>query len=121
MPESRRFSYRLALRLGNQNPDAMLATMPYRIWLEWRLYDTVDPFGEWRADLRSATLAAIMVNLWGRKKGQPAVSPRQFMPQFEAVLGSGQPKREKTPDDLLEVVRRLNRSMGGDEIDLRAG
>lgn len=83
MTPARRFAFRLALALGQPNPDAMLARLPWRIWQEWQAFATLEPFGEGRADLRAGIVAATVANCLARRKGQPTFKPYDFMPQFE--------------------------------------
>lgn len=110
-------AYRLALQLGYTNPDAMRANMPYRVWAGWVEYNRLEPFGEERADLRMAQLAALMANAWGRKKGQRAFTVKDFMFDFD---DSGRYGREKrTPDDLAGQIMFLNQMFGGEFIDKR--
>ena len=90
MTPARRFAYRLALALGESNPDAMLVRMPHRVFLEWIEYTNLEPFGEERADLRAGIIASTIANCLARKKGQPAFKVTDFMPRFE-------PPRQKTP------------------------
>ena len=104
-------AFRLALHLGLPNPDAMRASMPYRTWQGWIEYDQIEPFGEERADLRIAQLAAIMANAW-RKKGSRRYKIRDFM--FDFGL-----RRGKTPDELAQQVFTLNKALGGTFIDKR--
>ncbi len=42
----------------------------------------MDPFGQDRADLRTATVAAVIANA-NRGKGVKAFEPSDFMPRFE--------------------------------------
>lgn len=104
----------MALALGCANPDAMLARMPFRVYREWHAYYQVEPFGEKRADFRSAIVAATIANTMGRRKGQPAFRVEKFMPQFE-------PREivKKTPDQLFDKLKILNRLMGGAFVDER--
>ena len=103
--------FKLALALGYANPDAMLSVMPLRVFREWCIYEQYDPIGEWRADLRMATLASLMANLWAGKKGAPPHKVSQFMPQFRI----DSPKT-KTPDELYEKIKALNMLFGGEEV-----
>lgn len=112
MTPARRFAYRLALALGEPNPDGMLARMPYRIYREWQTYATIEPFGDERADLRAGIVASTIANCLARKKGRPAFRPADFMPLFET-------KQDKTPDDLFEQVKMINWLFGGTFIDER--
>jgi len=47
---------------------------------EWQAYNTLEPFGEDRADLRMGILAATTVNML-KGKGKPA-KVTDFIPQF---------------------------------------
>lgn len=118
MSDERRFAFRLALALGQSNPDAMLARMPHRVWLEWGEYAAIEPFdGEWadkRADWRAGMQAATVANCLGRKKGQKAFKPDDFMPKIEL-----RKKKQQTPDDLLNKVIVFNQLFGGMYIDAR--
>jgi len=49
---------------------------------EWIAFYNIEPFGEERADLRSAIIASTMANMW-RGKGQRAFTAKDFMPQFD--------------------------------------
>lgn len=49
----------------------------------WQAYSSIEPFGEWRADLRAGTIAAaIYMNNPNRKKGSKKFKPQDFMPVF---------------------------------------
>lgn len=48
----------------------------------WQAYDRIDPFGQDRADLGTATVAAVVANA-NRGKGVKAFQPSDFMPSFE--------------------------------------
>ena len=73
---------RLALALGFPNPDDMLAGMSSKQFSEWMAYDTLEPFGEIRADIRNAMLCAILVNINRGKNSKPA-KLEDFMPTFD--------------------------------------
>lgn len=60
----------------------MLASMTGQQLAEWIVYAEKEPFGEERADLRMAIVAALMANLW-RGKDDPVREPEEFMPRFE--------------------------------------
>ena len=48
---------------------------------EWQAYYALEPFGEWRADLRSGMAAASLFNLW--RGENPPRKPSDFMLSFE--------------------------------------
>lgn len=112
MSDERRLAYRLALHLGIANPDAMRANMPWRVWRGWIEYAEMEPFGEERADLRIAQLAALFANAWLRKKGGKRYKIKDFMFEFDR-------RSARTPDDLAGQVMFLNRLYGGRFIDKR--
>jgi len=103
----------------------MLARMPWRIFLEWYEYYIKSPFGEVRDDLRAGTIAALVANAWGRKKGQPAFSPVDLMPYlreyFDQAAESGASAGRfspipLTPEQMLEKVIKANALLGGETI-----
>lgn len=63
------------------NPDAMLARMPTRIFNEWAEFYRDEPFGEWRADLRSAIIAATVAGTVPQKKGARRPRVEDFIAQ----------------------------------------
>jgi len=91
--------------------------------MEWRVVGAVYPFGDWRADYRTAAQSALMANLWGRKKGNAPFRPDQFMPRFgetrsDASKPAPSPKT-KTPDELFAIIVGINADLGGDFVDNR--
>jgi hypothetical protein len=63
----------LALRLGYVNVSGMLRSISSEQFLEWMQYDTIEPFGEWRDDWRSAEIVTMIanVNRDSKKKREP--------------------------------------------------
>jgi len=74
---------------------------------EWMAYYNLEPFGDTRADIRSAIVASTVANTArdAKRKPQP-FEPREFMPTF---------KREKGADTnrLLRIAEILNAALGG--------
>jgi len=58
----------------------MLEGMTYESFVEWQRYASVEPFGEFRADLRIGQLCAIVANLFrdSKKQAKP-YSPADFV------------------------------------------
>lgn len=67
--------------------------MPYRDFLEWRIYEQIEPFGDRRRDLQTGILAATLYNMW-RGKNDKAKSAKDFMIDWEKTS-----QREQTPED----------------------
>ncbi len=59
----------------------LLSRISSRELTEWQAYFTVEPFGEDRADLRSAIVACVMASAWCGKKGRK-FTVKDFMPDF---------------------------------------
>jgi hypothetical protein len=72
--------FRLALALGRTVAE-LEETMSGRELTEWMAYDSLEPFGEQRADLRSGIVASTIANCH-RSRG-PAFKPQDFMPFVE--------------------------------------
>lgn len=121
MTPGRRFAFRLALVLGQPNPDAMLARIPWRIWREWQAFAALEPFGETgeeRADMRSAIVAATIANCLARAKGKPAFKPCDFTPQFEERVQ--QPRSEPPPPEAhYQQILTITKMFGGKVVTKR--
>ena len=77
-------------------------------------YYELEPFGEERADLRSAIVASTVANAHrDPKRRRKAFRPLDFMPRFD---GS---KRPKGVESMLHIVEQFNVALGG--LDLRRG
>ena len=59
----------------------LLAEMDSAELTEWMAYEQVEPFGEWRADLRAGIIASTIANAL-RGRGSRPLTPEDFMPQF---------------------------------------
>lgn len=75
---------------------------------EWQAFFMIEPFGNWRRDYRNGILVAATVNMW-RGKGDKAVGPEDFVPQFGRVLDQGEPApatatAESTDREFLEAM-----------------
>lgn len=54
--------FRLALALG-RTVEELLESISYEELTEWGHFYNTDPFGEWRADARSAQIVAMLANI----------------------------------------------------------
>jgi hypothetical protein len=68
----------------------------------------VEPFGEERADLRAAIIAATVANTArDPKKHKKPFKPVDFMPDF------GREKKKQSWQQQLQIVKMLNAAFGG--------
>lgn len=74
---------------------------------EWMAFERMTgPLGRKRQDIQAATVAAAVVNS-NRGKGQRKAKVTDFLIPYG--------DRRKSPEQMLEAIRGLNRSMGGEE------
>ena len=87
----------------------LLARISSRELTEWMQYYELEPFGEERADLHAAIVAATVANS-NRRKGKRAFKPADFMPRFE--------KRDEPQswEQQLAIVEALNSALGGTDL-----
>lgn len=74
----RLFAHRLAIALGYADVSGLLDRLTHRQLLEWVAYFEREPWGEARADTRTAIVAATAYNMQ-RGRGQPARQVVDFM------------------------------------------
>ena len=67
--------------------------------MEWRDYDSLEPFGEERADLRSGTIASVVANVHAGKGGR-RFKPADFMPQFSMPRSTTMERRKPLTDQV---------------------
>lgn len=68
-------------------------------FLDWLAYYQVEPFGEFRADLRAGIITSNLMNLH-LKKGAKPLQPSDFMPDF-----TPQELKRLSPDQMIDFVK----------------
>ena len=87
--------------MGIPNVDEMLAGMNGEQYNEWMAFSHIEPFGDWRADVRIAMLAATIVNVMTRTEdSDPVHEMKEFMPDFEAALDEMNAQQEFSKEEL---------------------
>ena len=84
----------------------LLASISSQELTEWQAFYCVEPFGEERADVRSAIVAATVANVNRSSKSAPA-PVTAFMPRFEAESDEDRVARLLAKRDVLAVVMGL--------------
>lgn len=82
----------------------MLDRMSSREFTEWMAYAALEPFGEERADLRSAQIAALIANA----NRDPKKKPTPFKPA-EFMLFRDQEKEAPTSEEMRDKFDALTR------------
>ena len=100
----RRFAFRLAVKLGQHNVDAMLRGLTSKQLLEWQEYAKLEPFDELRADYRAAQIAqmVLMVNLG---KGQKVPPLDELVLKWGKVVEKAKPKMDWR--QMKEITRMI--------------
>lgn len=84
------------MAVGSVDVDALLCSISSRQLTEWMAYASIEPFGEERADLRMAIVAALIANAnRDPDKRREPFTPADFMPHFEAEQPA-EPERKQT-------------------------
>lgn len=68
---------------------------------EWLAFYRTEPFGDVRADLRSAIIACVMANAW-RGKNTKVFTVEDFMPKFKSER-----KKQQTPEEMANILRGI--------------
>lgn len=63
----------------------LLQSLSGREFMEWMAYAEIEPFGEERADLRMAILAALIANVHRDPEKTKPFGPEDFMPRFDGA------------------------------------
>lgn len=70
-------------------------------YTEWLAYYQIEPFGEERADLRSAILCTLVASVFASKGYKPKVS--DFMPDFEKAVN----RRSQSAEEIQAQLRMI--------------
>lgn len=88
----------------------LLVRISSRELAEWAAYFCLEPFGEERADTRSAIVAATVANTArDPKKRRRPFTWQEFMPRFER-------KQSQTWEQQLRIVEMFNVALGGRDL-----
>ena len=79
-----------------------MARLDSRELSQWEAFERIEPFGEWRGDVRAAMVCATVMNSQGAR---PAARTSDYMPQFG-------PPPEPDPEQEMLALSSLVRSAG---------
>jgi len=81
-----------------------ITTEEFLLWLQaYRM----EPWGEYRADLRSGSEQATNANIHSKRGG---FAPSQFMPNWERQY---EPQQPRTSEQLKQIAMSCNAMLGG--------
>jgi hypothetical protein len=99
------------LKLGVIHPDYLLDKLTGEQLLEWEAYDRIDPIGEWRADLNTASVLSHLTNivrkLYGRS-GLQLTTPGDYMPQWREPVKHKKQNWQDMKDAFLSFAKAHN-------------
>lgn len=125
----------MCLALGFPDVDVLLDSISTRKLYEWAAFYKLEPFGEFRADLRAALIACTIANVSrDKKKQRKPFDIKDFLLFLDdAPVGSGSgavaakdPKATGVPFDdsqhpLYQKMMALNAQFGGEVENKRDG
>lgn len=98
------FAFKLALVMGRVDVDKMLAEeLTGPLLTEWQAFYSIEPFGEWRDDYRSAQICAMIANT----TRDPEKRPDPYVPNDFMLKMVETPKVRKvklSPDELKSKI-----------------
>lgn len=106
-----RFAYQLGSHLGIKEVERDIVDgMSARQFLRWEAYSQMEPFGEWRADVRTAQLAAMLFNLAVVAKERKPI--KDFLLPWEKLLKDEEaPVRQQTWQEKLAIAHMWARAL----------
>ena len=114
MEPDRKLLFWLSIRLGYPNPDELFARLPWRIWEEWRIFNSLEPLDDSKEDFRAAQLAMLFANAWFRgKQNSKAWTIEDFIPQVEGKWEKPKETEEQRAERLLAWAKDVTILMGG--------
>lgn len=78
---------------------------------EWMAFFQLQPYGEWRADFRTASVMALIANVNRDPKKTSEFTPQDFMPDFEKALDERQAQEEMPEHE--RVWNKVRSAFGG--------
>ncbi len=82
----------------------MLSRIDSRELTEWQAYAELEPFGEWRGDLRAGIVASTIANV-NRKKDSKPFKASDFMPEFGKQKDA--PVKKQSVSEMKEILLNI--------------
>jgi hypothetical protein len=117
---AKRFLFRLAVALGREHPYRMARRIPAWLIAEWEAYAALEPFGELRADYRSAQIVAMLYNLNRDPKKDPdGKGTHEFLIPWDAEEKTDE-QRQKEHEGKMRVTQLILRAQAEAAAESRA-
>lgn len=86
---------------------AMRRRLPAKLAVEWATYEELEPFGEERADLRTAALLQLLTNIYRDTKKWPTPFPLSEFMLRVGDSGPPPPRRTQTVKQQFNVLKAI--------------
>lgn len=83
----------------------MLRRMQWDQFIDWMAFASIEPFDEGRADLRSASICAMLANI----NRNPKKRPQPFVPNDFLLIYDEEDLKQKRPKQSLEQMKAIGR------------
>ena len=103
----RKFLFRLALALGRTVRELEHSLSSQEL-TEWIVFDSINPIGEIRGDIRNACLMALLANIH-RDPKHPPFKPEDFLLEYEPR----RPKPPQSPEEQAAIIKAYKTLYGG--------
>ena len=94
------FLYRLAVKLGYANVDALARSLTAKQFMEWERYARLEPFDETRQDYRTASIVQMIANV-NRGSKQKAYALQDFLLRFDPSEEKPTPRKQPWEEQLM--------------------
>jgi len=92
----------------------MLESMSTPQFIEWLAYAQLEPFDEWRADYRAASLMAVITNVMTRtKESDPVKTPGEFMELFDFEKALDEHEAQEEIPEHERLWNKVRTAFGG--------
>jgi hypothetical protein len=95
------------MKLGVWDVDGMMSQMPSRLFMEWQIFDELEPFGPERDDIRTASIVSTLANVF-RSRG----SAKRTVADSLLLFGDMR-KPRKSWQQMKAIAATLSTAFGG--------
>lgn len=94
----------MALAMGRTREE-LLATITARELIEWQVFDSIEPIGDRRADLRAGSIVQAVIS--------PHIKKGKKTPTLQECSLDFEPKKKQTGSEMEQLLKSLVRAKGG--------
>lgn len=103
---------------GEVNVDAMLRRITAKQFRQWEVYNELEPFGEFRDDVRAAQITAMIFNMAVAVKDRKPLT--EFLLPWDKVLEQEAAPKRQTPEQQLQIARCIVMAFNAKALEQKA-